>query len=113
MTDFADGFIQVQYNNPLNPSQLNDSLIVGIYTAGYYDPVSEENIQGGGGIFSGAPYYGCNGYPFPPVVTTSVVKSPGSRLIVYIRKRKMGIVTISNDTVKAYPHQTTIIPINW
>lgn len=47
LTDYADGFLQVQYNNLLNPSQPNDSLVVSIYTAVYYDPILG-HTQGGG-----------------------------------------------------------------
>ena len=32
---------------------------------------------------------------------------------MYTRKRKMGIVTTSVDTIKIYPYETKIIDVNW
>lgn len=114
LTDYAQGYFKVQYNNLLNPSQLNDSLIVGICNVIFYDPIAEHN-QGGGGVFGDFVFYGCNGFPFPPmvIITPTTDKIYGSRLIVNTRKRKMGTVTTQVDTVKAYPNQTTIIQVNW
>jgi hypothetical protein len=112
MTDYVDGNMRVQYNNLLSPSQPGDSLIVGISTTDYYDPIAGVN-QGGGGVFGAFPFYGCNGFPFPPVVTLTPIKTLAGKKTVITRKRKMGIVSTSTDTVKVYPNQTTTVEINW
>lgn len=112
MTNYEDGFIRVQYNNLLTPSQPNDSLVLTITVVNYYDPVGDR-YQGGGGVFFAGPYYSCNGFPFPAKVTTAEAPTPAGRLLVKTRKRKMGIVTTNTDTVKAYPNKTTIVEVNW
>lgn len=111
--DEADGILKVQYNNLLNPSQAGDSLVVGISTLEYKNPKGGI-VQGGGGIFGSAPYYNVNNPPNnPPVLISPPIKVKGQKLKRYVRKRKMGIMTISVDTIKVYPGTTTIVEIDW
>ncbi|MBL7910762.1 MAG: hypothetical protein JNJ41_06895 [Bacteroidia bacterium] len=110
--DEADGYFQIQYNNLLNPSQQDDSLIVSLVSIEYNNPKGGV-VQGNGGVFGNWNYYGQNGFPFPSTIIVTPIKTKGQRLKRTIRKRKMGIVTTTIDTVKVYPKQTTIIPINW
>ncbi|MEO6302853.1 MAG: hypothetical protein ABIP51_06750 [Bacteroidia bacterium] len=109
---YYDGYLKVQYNNLLNPSQQDDSLNVRI-TSTYYNLPNEPYAFGGDGVFVAFPFYGCNGFPFPAILYVNSIKTQGGKKIVNIRKRKMGIVTTTIDTVKVYPNQTTIVPINW
>jgi hypothetical protein len=113
VTDYTEGYVQIQYNNLLNPSQPADSLDVVLYTNGYHDPVTNSEVKDGGGIFYASPYFGCNGYPFASVVLLPKIKCPGSKLILKIYKRKMGTITTNVDTIKAYPNKTTAIEVNW
>lgn len=113
MTDYADGFLQIQYNNLLNPSQPDDSLIVSIYTAVYTDPI-EGITQGGGSVFGDYSYYNVSNPPnYPSVMTFNSTKTLGGRKVVNIRKRKLGIVTTLHDTIRVYPGQTKLYQINW
>ncbi len=107
-----DAYIQVQYNNLLSPSQPDDSLFVGIANPIYQVP-GKPYPYGGGGVFIAFPFYGCNGFPFPATVVIPTVKTNAGKNTVHIRKRKMGIVTTSIDTVKIYPNETKTIEINW
>jgi hypothetical protein len=107
-----DAYFVVQYNNLLNPSQMGDSLVVTITNPQYLIP-GEPNTFGGGGVFYAFPYYGCNGFPFPNIITTESVRTDAGRNTVHIRKRKMGVTTTSVDTVKIYPNQTATVVINW
>lgn len=109
---YFDAYIKVQYNNLLNPSQVDDSLIVAITSPQYTVP-GDIYSQGGGGVFGAFPYYGCNGFPFPAEVTLNPIKTNAGKHVIHIRKRKMSIVTTSMDTVQVYPYQTTTININW
>ena len=111
ITDYIDTYFKVKYNNIFNPGTNGDSLISTVDQVLYYDPISGHN-QGGGGV-SGLIIDYNTYYPFPNLSYSQVVKIFANRLIVKTRKRKMGIVTTSIDTVKAYPNKTTIIEINW
>lgn len=70
-------------------------------------------MEEGGGAIAASPYYGCPGFPFNASILTSAEKTNAGKNVVYIRKRKMGIVTSSIDTVKVYPYQTFIYTVNW
>jgi hypothetical protein len=52
-----------------------------------------------------------------PIIATSysrITKLFANRLTVKTRKRKMGVVTTTVDTVRAYPGRgTVIIKLNW
>lgn len=107
-----DGNFKVITNNLLNPSQQNDSLSIQINSAEYTIPDQVFPI-GGGGVLNTFAYYGMNGFPFPPVLSSENIKTPCGSKIIKVRKRKMGIVSTSTDTVKVYPNQTTTVEINW
>lgn len=113
VTDYGEGYLQVQYNNLLNPSQPNDSLIVSIFTAEYYDPILGHS-QGGGSVFGAFPFHDINNPPNnPAVITLNSIKTLSGRKVAKIRKRKFGNVTTSIDTIKIYPNQTKVFQINW
>ena len=109
---YYDGYIIVQENSLLNPSQQDDSLSLHILSANYYLP-GQSVPYGGGGVINTYFLYGGSGYPFPNTLSSNSIKTQGGKKIVFIRKRKMGVVTTTVDTVKVYPNQTTTIPINW
>jgi hypothetical protein len=105
-------FIVVRENDLLNPSQQGDTLDIRI-TSGYYNIPGKTYSIGGGGVLIAQPFYGCNGYPFPNIVYTDVVKTQCGSKIVKTRKRKLGLVSETVDTVKVYPNRTTTVTINW
>lgn len=107
-----DGNLIVKQNNLLNPSQPNDSISISIVSGTYYLP--EHTIpSGGGGVLNTYAFYGMNGFPFPPVLISDVIKTACGTKIIKVRKRKMGIVTASSDTIKIYPNETKTIVLNW
>ena len=111
LSDYVDAQVKIQYNNVFNPGISGDSLICSVVQSYYCDPVYG-GCQGGEGI--GGVTIDYNTYfPFPTPSITQPVTIFANRLTVKIRKRKMGIVTSSIDTVKAYPNQNNVIQINW
>ncbi len=110
--DEADGYFQIQYNNLLNPSQQDDSIVVSLVTVEYNNPKGGV-VQGNGSAFYNYNFYGENGFPFPSPIIVPPIKIKGQRLKRTIHKRKMGVVTTIIDTVRIYPKQTTLVPINW
>ena len=105
-------YLKVQYNNLLNPSQSGDSINIVIACPKYNVP-NDPDPFGGGGVFYSGFEYGCNGYPFNSICLTSAQKTYAGKNVMYTRKRKMGIVTTSVDTIKIYPYETKIIDVNW
>ncbi len=107
-----DAFFKVQINNLLNPSIPGDSLIVGMMSPEHNAP-DQPYPFGGGGVFYSAPFYGANGFPFPDVLYSDVKPTSAGKNVLNIRKKKMGVVTQTIDTIKIYPYETKIIEINW
>lgn len=113
MTDYADGYLQVQYNSLLNPSQPGDSLTIGIITTVYYDPIVN-HTQGGGGVFGNWNFHDASNPPnYPPSFSSDPIKTRGGLKTVTIHKRKFNVVTDTVYNVKVYPNQTTTVQINW
>ncbi|MEI6022180.1 MAG: hypothetical protein WCR21_13720 [Bacteroidota bacterium] len=109
-----NGTLVVQYNNLLNPSQMGDSLIVSISTISYLNPKDGSIVQGGGGVFGGFPFYNPNNPPnYPPTIVLDPKQTKAQRLQRYVRRRKMGVMSVKVDTVKIYPNQTTTVVIDW
>jgi hypothetical protein len=52
-------------------------------------------------------------YPLTNPLISQSINLFANRLIIKIRKRKMGTLTTSVDTFRAYPNQNNIIQINW
>jgi len=113
-SDDGEGYFQVQYNNLLNPSQPNDSLIVSLQTIEYKN-TKGSTVIGGGGVFAGGGWYLPSNPPpnWPSVYLTNLTKTKAQRLKRSIRKRKLGVVTTSVDTIKVYPNQTITVVIDW
>lgn len=105
---------KVQYNNLLNPSQPNDSLIVSLTTIAFTQ-ANGSPFLGGGGVFGGFQYYlPLNPPPsYPSIYTTEVITTEAQRLKRYIRKRKLGVMSVKIDTIKVLPNQTNIVEIDW
>ena len=112
LSDEADAYVQVQYNNALNPSVSGDSLIVSISGIKYINPKDGKEI-GGGGINGGISTHDDPNYPFASILKSEIIKTTGQRLRRQIRKRKMGVVTDVVDTIKVYPNTLTTVMINW
>lgn len=111
--DIFDGFVQVRYNNLLNPSQPGDSLIIGLSTIEYPNPKGGV-VQGGGGVFGAFPHYNINDPPNnPPQILLPPIRIKAQRLRRYVRKHKLGVITVKIDTIKIYPNTTTIVEIDW
>ncbi|MCU0360193.1 MAG: hypothetical protein MUF75_05650 [Bacteroidia bacterium] len=104
--------LRIQFNNLLNPSQPGDSLIIGLSTIEYNTP--KGIALGGGGVFSAFPYYNINSPPnFPAILLTEPQQTEAQRLKRYIRKRKLGVMTIKVDTIKVRPYETNTVVIDW
>ncbi len=110
--DEAEAYFQIQYNNLLNPSQAGDSLVVGLITIEYTNPKGSV-VQGGGGVFGNRNENGDNNFPYQNIWLTTKEKTKAQRLLRYVKKRKLGVVTTSVDTIKVYPNKDNIIQINW
>lgn len=53
-------------------------------------------------------------YPITSTTYSQKTKIFANRLVVTTRKRKMGVVSTSVDTVRAYPSNgVTIVKLNW
>jgi hypothetical protein len=111
LSDEADAYVQVQYNNALNPSVSGDSLIVSISGIKYINPKDGKEI--GGGINGGISTHDDPNYPFASILKSEIIKTIGQRLRRQIRKRKMGVVTDVVDTIKVYPNTLTTVMIDW
>jgi hypothetical protein len=107
-----DAYFQVQYNNLLNPAQPGDSLAIGIGSPLYSIP-GEPYPFGGGGVYGTAFSTNSINYPFPSSLTTGVVTTNAGKQVVHSYKKKLGVVTLTYDTVKIMPYETKIITINW
>ena len=111
LSDF-DAYFKIQYNNLLNPSQAGDSIAVGVISPKYIVP-NQPYPFGGGGVFAGWSYYGDNNYPYAPLITSFTKTTNAGKNVLYIYKKKMGVVSQSTDTIKIYPYETKIITIDW
>lgn len=106
-----DGFLIVKENNLLSPSSPSDSIYIHILSDYYTIP--DHSQGGGGGVLNAYSYYGDKGYPYPSELTSNPIKTPCGIKTVHVRKRKMGVVSVSDDKVKVYPNQTATVTINW
>jgi 5-hydroxyisourate hydrolase-like protein (transthyretin family) len=112
ISDYLEIEYRVRCNNTFNPGISGDSLRCDVAPMVYYDPMLGHTQGGGGGatvIFA----YDVS-YPMTAVYTSSSTKIFANRLVVTTRKRKLGILTTTVDTVRAYPSNgVTIVDINW
>jgi hypothetical protein len=109
---YFEAYIQVQINNVLTPSQSGDSLAIGIATPKYQVP-DQPYPFGGGGVTSGVYSTTSSQYPFSTSILWAPQKTNAGKNSVYIRKRKMGVVTVIYDTIKIQPYQTGTYTVNW
>jgi hypothetical protein len=107
-----DAYVRVQINNLLSPSSTVDSLVISINTPKYQAP-DQAFPFGGGGVMGGVYTTNSPYYPFPASLLSNIQKTDAGKNSVYIRKRKMGVVTVIYDTIKIQPDQTGIYTINW
>jgi hypothetical protein len=106
---YFDAYFIVQLNNFLIPSIVNDSFFVSINSPLFLVP-GDQHPRGGGVYKSGFQWGGGNP---SPIVISEINKTNAGKNTIHIRKRKMGVVTTSIDTVKIYPYETKTIEINW
>lgn len=104
------GIVKVQYNNLFSPAVNGDSIYVFAYVITNYDPELGHDI-GGAGVHGNFIAFDSSQSPYqsPKYYESNI----NGKIIVKIRKRKMGVVTTTIDTIKAYPNQTTTIQVNW
>lgn len=111
-SDFSANFL-FNYKNILTPSIPGDSLEFIVFTPKYFDPVSQ-NWFGGDVAFIGRRVYGDTTYPF---VNNGIInvkeRTKAGKNVMYVYKKKMGVVTQTIDTIKIYPYETKTIEINW
>lgn len=105
-------YLRIQYNNKLNPAQTGDSLYLYISSPKYTVP-EQPYPFGGGGVFINWNYYGDPGYPYNSLIQTNIVKTNAGKHVLYVYKKKLGVVTQTWDTIKIHPYTTKIIEINW
>jgi hypothetical protein len=110
--DYTKGTASVRFSNLFVPAQQGDSLSVLTYWYDLYDPFEESYIKGDG-IYDFSLVY-------DPAVNLPVNYSfssypdqAGGKVLLTIRKRKLGVLTLDTVTVQFYPKKTTVIPINW
>jgi hypothetical protein len=106
-----EAYVKVQINNLMSPSIIGDSLFVAVANPKYQIPGQPNIIGGGSVLLAGGWNTGFSNYP--AVIITEGKKTDAGKNTVHIRKRKMGVVTTSIDTVKIYPYETKVIEINW
>lgn len=113
LSDYLEIEYKVEYNSSyLNPGISGDSLISIIEPSVYYDPMLGHTQGGGGGGYVILTYD--NDYPITSTSYSQNTKIFANRLVVTTRKRKMGVVNITIDTVRAYPSNgVTIVKLNW
>ncbi|MBP8033205.1 MAG: hypothetical protein KAZ71_01340 [Bacteroidia bacterium] len=104
------GVVRVQYNNLFNTAMSGDSIYVNAYVITNYDPELGHDV-GGAGVHGNFIAFDSSLSPYPSIKYYD--SNINGKIIINIRKRKMGIVSARVDTVKAYPNQTTTIQINW
>ncbi len=109
---YFDGYIKIQYRDLLNPSQSGDSILVRVTSATYLIP-NDSYPAGGGGVLIASSQYGSSGFPYPSIYPLSSVKTQCGKKIVSIRKRKLGVLTTSIDTVLVRPNEETLFEIQW
>lgn len=107
-----EAYVQVQINNVLNPSQSGDSLIIGINSPKYQTP-DQSFPYGGGGVLQVFTTHDSPQYPFSPNILIPSKKTDAGKNSVFIRKRKMGVVTVIYDTIKIQPYTAATYTVNW
>jgi hypothetical protein len=107
-----EAYVRVQVNNVLSPSSTGDSLIIRVNGPKYQAP-GQSFPFGGGGVAFGDYSTTSPLYPYPQSILWPSKKTDAGKNSVYIRKRKMGVVTVIYDTIKIQPDQTGIYTINW
>ena len=111
ISDYIEAQFEMQINNALNPSISGDSLVSIVAPMVYYDPMIGHTQGGGGGGYGVL----TQGTTYPSIIITPKTKIFANRLVVTTRKRKMGVVTESIDTVRMHPYNgaVTTVQINW
>lgn len=111
-SDLSNGaLVKLKINNLFTPVLSGDSLSYRIVLLEAMNPETGY-IEGGGGVFSNGIDYN-SAKTYSSVMYSSEVNSIGGRVSVYIRKKKLGVITQVYDTLKIYPNQLKIIEINW
>jgi hypothetical protein len=112
ISDYTKGTANIQFNNLFQPAQSGDSICILPDWHELYDPQYNQNITGEGieniyisyNVSNNLPNnFSINGYP----------EHAGGKVLLNIRKRKLGILTLDTMTIQFYPKQTTTIFINW
>lgn len=113
LSDYHEIDYKVEYNSSyLSPSMSGDSLIATIQPMVYYDPLIGHTQGGGGGSYVILTHD--NNYPIINTTYSQSTRIFANRLVVTTRKRKMGIISTTVDTVRAYPSNgVTIVRLNW
>lgn len=112
ISDYTKGTFKIQFNNLFQPAQSGDSICILPDWYELFDPQYNQIIRGEGidniyityDVSSTLPSnFSINGYP----------EHAGGKVLLNIRKRKLGILTLDTMTIQFYPKKTTSIFINW
>jgi hypothetical protein len=112
-SDRSDGGdIKIQYSNLFNPAIIGDSIyIIGTRISGY-DPELNHVVGETGGFLGRMEKYDFAKPSYPNLMVDNGPKLNG-RFRLYIFKKKLGVITTTIDTIKAYPNETKIVQVNW
>lgn len=106
---FKIGSFQFQINNIFSTAIFNDSLIIKTDKL-LYSSIHSNYSYEQGSVFTIIKVF--NNISQPAIMLTDPYEDNGIFLLK-IRKRKMGIVTTTIDTIKAYPNRLTKVMIDW
>ncbi len=110
LLDDINGEFAIQYNNLFNPSINGDSLVVIPKRLEFPNP--KGGAVGGGGVSGGGTFVSNGNNNYPAVFSNTPDKLSGI-IVINIRKRKLGVLSLISDTIKAYPNKFTKAQINW
>lgn len=103
-------YIRVYFNNILKPSQLKDSIWYALKRPVYQAP-SDKFPNGGGSVVAG--FFVNNGNNYNSLISTNMEESIAGKHVLKVYKKKMGIISITEDTIKIYPYEYRNLIINW
>lgn len=103
-----------QFENLLSPSQSGDSICFSLSTIKYQTYAhSLYSWHGGDTVYKSTIKYDIATMPYPSVFNSNTLNCATSRVILTIRKIKMGVLSNEVDTLKIYPNTLNVIHIKW
>jgi hypothetical protein len=110
--DYTKVTVNIQFNDLFVPAQPGDSICILPHWFELFDPVKSSYIKGEGIQNIYLSYDLMNTLPGNYAINGNPDNACG-KVLLTIRKRKQGILTIDTMTVQFYPKQTRVIPVKW